>query len=711
MRRRSLDPRAPLHVVVEATTWTHGRTGIGMYTERLSRALCELGYGDRVVFATNRSPGDITPRPEGAPVVGPRFPIRAAWMQSLLPLSLLRERPDVAFYPNYLAPVLSNVPSVVTVHDMTLFLAPETFTWKKRFLTRALMPLVVRRAEAIIAPSDATKRDLVRLLSIDPARVHVVPEAADPAFEIQPTEADTREAIARFGLRAPFVLTVGTLEPRKNHVRLIEAFERVCDGGRDVMLVLAGGHGWKDAPIVDAMTRSRHASRIVHTGYVDLPTLRALYGASLCLAYPSLYEGFGLPVVEAMAVGTPVLTSRGSSLDEVAAGAALAVDPSSVEEIADGLERMVSDAALREALVTRGRERSSQLSWKRAAEQTRAVLVKAAGRMPPQGRRPPRTSAFAPGEVPQLPDNALEIPKGVDPRDWIVLRTLLYADMFHYPLSRAELTRGLIGGALDTSEVDGRLAGSTLLRAHVREVDGLLCMAGSESFVPARIEAARQADALLAKHRGILDVISSLPFVRGAAFSGGTAFKNSPEDLDIDMLVVSERGRTSLTFLSIVVAMRLIGARDAVCVNYLLDEDKLALGEPHDFYTAHQLAHIVPFFGEHHFARAHAVNAWLLEHLPNARLREPEIRARERAPLLKRTLERALSPLWRCAEPFAHALLQARMRSKAKADGISVRVDPGELKLHVNDHRRRIMRRFEAHVDAFRARALTLPNS
>lgn len=364
----------PLRLVVDATTWQPGRTGVGLYTERLLTAWLGLHTGDELILATNKGFDELR-QAKGARVVGPPFPVRAAWLQTLLPLQIARFRPDAAFFPNYLAPVVPTVPYVLTVHDLAVFLYPETFTFKKRVLQRSALPLLVRQAAAILTPSEATKRDLLRLIPTNPHKIHAIALAPGEAFRDPPDELAIARQRKALQLPERYLLAVGTLEPRKNLVRLVRAFEHLAAAHPDAQLVVAGAKGWRDAGIQAAFGQSPARERIRLLGYVEPEALRVLYHQAVALCYPSLYEGFGLPVVEAMAMGTPVLTSRGSSLDEVAAGAAVVVDPLSIDQISAGMERLWTDAPLRHDLRLQGLARAGQLSWANTARATREVFL------------------------------------------------------------------------------------------------------------------------------------------------------------------------------------------------------------------------------------------------------------------------------------------------------------------------------------------------
>ena len=369
-----------MRVLVDVTTWVPGRTGIGLYTERLLRAHADAGHRDELLWASNTDLSEVDLPGRRA---GPKMPLRALWMQSALPAVIARHRPDVAFFPNYMAPLAKTCPTVITVHDMAVFLHPQTFTFKKRVLQRALLPMILRQADAVVTPSRSTRNDLLRLVDLDPRRVVPIHLAADPRLQVPMSDAEERQARAELALPERYLLAVSTLEPRKNLVRLVAAFERACGVDPDLKLVLVGGKGWRDAGIRAALSQSSAADRIVTTGYVSFEALRLVYREALALCYPSLYEGFGLPVVEAMACGAPVLTSRGSSLDEVAAGAAIAVDPLDVGQIAAGMRELVQSPTLRSELRDKGLARAATLSWDRTADLTRQVWQHAAeGKLP-----------------------------------------------------------------------------------------------------------------------------------------------------------------------------------------------------------------------------------------------------------------------------------------------------------------------------------------
>jgi glycosyltransferase involved in cell wall biosynthesis len=269
------------------------------------------------------------------------------------PFVLGRERgADVLHCPTYRGPLRSRLPLVVTVHDLAVLRHPETFNRWTRAYSPRLVPRVLRAAQRVIAVSEFTRRELVALLDVPDEKIRVVPNAVEDEF--------TREGPAAEG---EYVLAVGTLEPRKNLDRLVEAVRRA-----DIELRVVGARGWGDVELGD--------NGVHWLGEVSDAELARQYRGALCVAYPSLYEGFGIPVLEAMACGAPVVTTRGTAMEEVAAGAAVLVDSRDSAELAAGIERA---AAERDHLVARGLERARAFRWDAIAGATLDVYREAAG--------------------------------------------------------------------------------------------------------------------------------------------------------------------------------------------------------------------------------------------------------------------------------------------------------------------------------------------
>jgi glycosyltransferase involved in cell wall biosynthesis len=257
---------------------------------------------------------------------------------------------------------------VVTVHDLAFERFPDLFPRTWRLMYRLGLRAAVRRADAIVTPSRSTAEDLVSRTRVDPGRLHVVPLASS----LEPGTREPAEVLARLKVPAPYVLSVGTLEPRKNLVRLVRAYRRVAGSGLPHALVLAGPLGWRHEPLLREIALPG-PGRVVLTGPLPAEDLDALYRGAAAFAYPSLYEGFGLPVIEAMARGVPTVASTSSSLPEVAGDAAIGVDPRSVSQIADALGRVLGDEPLARDLGRRGRARAERFSWDETARLTLEV--------------------------------------------------------------------------------------------------------------------------------------------------------------------------------------------------------------------------------------------------------------------------------------------------------------------------------------------------
>jgi glycosyltransferase involved in cell wall biosynthesis len=270
-------------------------------------------------------------------------------------------------------PLLCPVPAVVTVHDLSFERLPETLPPLQRRYLSAATRLSVRRADALIAVSDFTRRELIETLGADPDRVHVVHNGIEREF--QPTPRDTQAAARRrHALPEEFVLTLGTLQPRKNLGTLLRAYAELCAEHSDSPpLAVAGGQGWGDEDPERLARQLGIEDRVRFLGYVPDADLPALYSACRLFAYPSRYEGFGLPVVEALACGAPTVISDAASLPEIGGGAVIAVGPDDASGWAAAMAELLGDASKRESMRDAGLTRARRYSWSRAARETADV--------------------------------------------------------------------------------------------------------------------------------------------------------------------------------------------------------------------------------------------------------------------------------------------------------------------------------------------------
>ncbi len=311
----------------------------------------------------------------------PELLVKLFWFKLKLPKELFLAGADVTHSTNLAGPRLYRSPLVVTVHDLSFCREPG---WHKadnvEFSLKAVAK-AVKNAALLIAPSHFTAAELEDLYPDSRGRVRVVPEAVLPEYRPMQDPAQVEEVKRRYGLERPYLLSVGTLEPRKNLVRLIKAFQQLlAEGQGDFDLVLAGGSGWKTAEIEEAIKDPAGKGRVRRLGYVPGPRLPALYQGAYALAYPSLYEGFGLPVLESLSCGVPVITSLVASMPEVAGEAALYVDPYDQQDINRALAEITGDRALRERLAGQELKQAARFTQAEVGRAALKVYREAAGR-------------------------------------------------------------------------------------------------------------------------------------------------------------------------------------------------------------------------------------------------------------------------------------------------------------------------------------------
>jgi glycosyltransferase involved in cell wall biosynthesis len=295
--------------------------------------------------------------------------------QLTIPWTLVRVRASIFHEPHYVLPPLTHCRSVVTIHDCIHLRFPQYLSKAGALAyARAQMGAAARRSHRILTVSEASKRDILEFFDVPPEKVTVIYNGIDERFSTPPPEDRIRAVEERYQLQGEFALYVGNVKPHKNVERLLDAFHLVRQSGLDhLKLVVIGDEISKYAALRRAVHRYNLHKYVRFLGFLPDDTLAVVYRLASVFVFPSLYEGFGLPPLEAMACGTPVITSNVSSLPEVTADAALLVDPYSADEIGDAMRRVLTDGALRSDLSARGLARAREFSWERAAERVRRI--------------------------------------------------------------------------------------------------------------------------------------------------------------------------------------------------------------------------------------------------------------------------------------------------------------------------------------------------
>jgi glycosyltransferase involved in cell wall biosynthesis len=356
--------------------------GIGTYIRNLLRHLAHTDQDTEFVLLCEEADLGV------AAQLGPNFrtvlepsPNYSLREQVHVPWVLRRERPDLYHAPHYVLPAGVRCPSVVTIHDCIHLMFPQYLPNRLAYAyARAQMWAAARRSHSILTVSEASKRDILHLFNVPPEKIVVVYNAIDSHFSVTPSDEAVARVRERYQLDHRFVLYVGNIKPHKNLIRLIEAFDELRRGELDDLKLLIIGDQISKLP---ALRRAVHLHKlhkhVRFLGYLSDDQLAILYRLASVFAFPSLYEGFGLPPLEAMASGTPVVTSNVSSLPEVVGDAAVLVNPYDVDAIVDGLRRVLTNPALAAQMRQKGIERAREFSWERSVAKTWGVYQQIAG--------------------------------------------------------------------------------------------------------------------------------------------------------------------------------------------------------------------------------------------------------------------------------------------------------------------------------------------
>lgn len=370
-----------MHIAINAHLIAHTRSfrraGVSHYIEQLLHHLAQIDQTNQYSIYTTRGleahdlrlPANFRVHSNLLPTINPR--VRIPWEQVVAPLLLARNGAALFHGTLNVVPFVCPVPAVVTIHDLAFIRFPHTFRAHNRTYLDLATRLSARRAAYVLAVSENTRREVIELLGVPPERVVVTHDAARAHF-VPPDPARLQAFRTRHDLPERFVLSVGTLEPRKNLTGLLDAYSRVARES-NVPLIVGGGKGWLYDAVFQRLEALGLRDRVHFAGYLEEEELPLWYAAATLFVFPSIYEGFGMPPLEAMSCGTPVVTSNSSSLPEVVGDAGLMVSPTDTDALADAILRLLNDDALRADLCQRGLQRARTFSWRTTAERTRAV--------------------------------------------------------------------------------------------------------------------------------------------------------------------------------------------------------------------------------------------------------------------------------------------------------------------------------------------------
>jgi glycosyltransferase involved in cell wall biosynthesis len=381
-----------LRLSLDVTAVPANPVGAGQYTVQLTRALSERPDLDLVMVARSRDRSrwtGVDPEGELVTAAPERRPLRLVWEQVRLPGLLKQLAVDVHHGPHYTMPEHAKVPVVVTVHDLSFFVEPQWHERSKVLLFQRAIKIAARRAKVVVCPSQATADELARWCQVD-AAVVVAHHGVD-LDRFAPTEGTPGSDVARLSTLpagrggsladgTPFLAFVGTLEPRKDVPTLVRAFTQVAGRHPDARLVLAGGAGWGASKVEAAVAASGLGDRIIRTGYVSDEVIPALLRSAVAVVYPALYEGFGLPALEAMACGAPVVTTSGSAMEEVAGDAAILVAPGDTVALSGALESVLAGSGPDPDRRQRGLDIAARHTWAASADRHMEAYRRAAGK-------------------------------------------------------------------------------------------------------------------------------------------------------------------------------------------------------------------------------------------------------------------------------------------------------------------------------------------
>lgn len=359
-----------MHIAIDARPLCGNKTGIGFYTYNLVENLARIDTDNTYyLYSTSDFNGRFFEH-KNFIKRRHRFPPSNIWLQTALPFQLKKDRIDLFHGTNFLVPIMASCKSAITVHDLTSFFFPHMHKLTNNMVQR-LVPISIKRCSKIIAVSYNTKKDIVNRLNVNEEKVAVIYEAVNRIFRFYEDRLCFDVIAMKYNLPRKFILFVGTLEPRKNIKKLIISYKLLRSRGfTDTKLVIIGDKGWYFRHIFREVFKHGISDSVMFLNYIPAHDLAAIYNMAELFVFLSVYEGFGLPPLEAMACGTPVITSNNSSFPEIIGGAGIMVEPHDETAVCNAMEKVLTDDNLKNSLRKKGLERASFFSWERAAYET-----------------------------------------------------------------------------------------------------------------------------------------------------------------------------------------------------------------------------------------------------------------------------------------------------------------------------------------------------
>lgn len=371
-----------MNIAIDYTAAARQRAGIGRYTRSLVNALARQDESNQFALYVPRDAlylEDARALPKNYRIA--RAPLSERYMVAMwqrarvpVPIDFFTGGADVFYSPDFVLPPTRAPRKILTIHDLSFKRHPETAVPNLKWYLEAAVPRAIARADLILADSDATRRDLQEFFNTPPARIQTLYSGYESFFQRVTAANELQRVRAAYALHKPFLLCVGTIEPRKNLARLIEAFSKL-KRRRDLELVIAGGRGWMYDEIYEAPQKFGVSAQVRFIGFTPDADLPALYSLAELFVYPSLYEGFGLPVLEALACGAAVVTANNSSLPEVTGDAALLVEARDVDALVWAIQRLLDDHTWREILQNKALAQAKKFSWDKSAAELKRVLA------------------------------------------------------------------------------------------------------------------------------------------------------------------------------------------------------------------------------------------------------------------------------------------------------------------------------------------------